>query len=81
VLTERVAVAWFAAARLGEIADGSAIVIMPTMFTRHWVETHFDRHVLHAVAAEHAGVTRVIFEPRDRRRADKLRRAEEAVRG
>jgi hypothetical protein len=49
---------------LGEIADGSAVVIMPTMFMRHWVETHFDREVLRAIAAEHAGVTKVIFEPR-----------------
>jgi hypothetical protein len=58
---EAVALAWFAQGGLGEIVDGCATVVMPTLFRKNWVRTYYDEDVLQAVAAEYPGTVKVVF--------------------
>jgi len=60
-LSEAEVESWFAKATLGDIADGTATVVVPTRFLSSWLRDHYESKVLHAVAGEHPEVRRVTF--------------------
>jgi hypothetical protein len=60
-LGEGLAVSWFDAASLVDIAGDAATVSLPTRFLCDYVRTHFDDAILRAVKAEHPQVERVSF--------------------
>ncbi len=53
---------WFKGTELVDIHGDTAVIMVPTAFTKEWLARKYDHELVSALAKQHAGITKVTFQ-------------------